>query len=67
MKKKHIHPEDITLLPPGKGWLMIEFGGANRDVSDAKARRLMNRLREKADAPASLTRGKGGRIRPYRR
>ena len=36
MKKKHIHPEDVTLLPPGKGWLMVEFGGANRDESDAK-------------------------------
>ena len=52
MKKKHIHPEDVTLLPPGKGWLMVEFGGANRDESDAKAHRLMDRLKEKADAPS---------------
>ena len=52
MKKKHIHPEDVAILPPGKGWLMAEFGGANRDESDAKATRLMDRLKNKPDAPS---------------
>src|SRR5690349_10935073 len=27
MIKKHIHPQEIKLLPDGKGWLLVEFGG----------------------------------------
>ncbi len=51
MKKKHVHPGDITLLPEGKGWLLVEFGGADKDESDGKAKALMGRLRAKPDAP----------------
>lgn len=51
MKKKHIHPQDIQLLPPGNGWLLVELGGETREESDEKARRLMDRLRGKSDAP----------------
>jgi FAD/FMN-containing dehydrogenase/Fe-S oxidoreductase len=52
MKKKNIHPKDITLLPPGNGWLLVEFGGETRDESDDKAHRLMERLKQKGDAPS---------------
>ncbi|WP_390677853.1 FAD-binding and (Fe-S)-binding domain-containing protein [Aquisphaera giovannonii] len=52
MKKKHIHPQDITLLPEGEGWLIVEFGGANRDESDAKANRLMERLKGLENPPS---------------
>ena len=51
MKKKGIHPNDITLLPPGGGWLLVEFGGETKDESDAKARALMDRLKGRDDAP----------------
>jgi len=51
MKKKHIHPGDIKLLPEGKGWLLVEFGGADKDESDGKAKALMDKLRAKPDAP----------------
>jgi len=30
-------PEKIKRLPPGQGWLLIEFGGATQAESDAKA------------------------------
>ncbi len=52
MKKKHIHPRDIKLLPEGKGWLLVEFGGDDKDESDARAYELMERLRKKSDAPS---------------
>jgi FAD/FMN-containing dehydrogenase/Fe-S oxidoreductase len=45
MKWKGIHPDDIKLLPEGRGWLLVEFGGETKQEADAKARKLMDRLR----------------------
>jgi FAD/FMN-containing dehydrogenase/Fe-S oxidoreductase len=52
MKKKNIHPQDITLLPEGGGWLLVEFGGQTREESDSKAHALMEKLRSHPDAPS---------------
>jgi Fe-S oxidoreductase len=51
MKKKHIHPKDVDLLPPGKGWLIVQFGGDNKEESDAYAKRLMEALKTKRNPP----------------
>ncbi len=51
MKAMNIHPETLSLLPPGGGWLLVEFGGHSRDESDGKARKLMDMLRKKSDTP----------------
>lgn len=52
MRRKHMHPEDRSLLPDGKGWLMVEFGGADREASDAKAKALMERLKQEDNPPS---------------
>ncbi len=52
MKKKRMHPEDRELLPEGKGWLLVEFGGETLDEADGKARELMAKLGEGSDAPS---------------
>jgi FAD/FMN-containing dehydrogenase len=52
MKKKGIHPKDITLLPEGGGSLLVEFGGESKQESDEKARRLMDRLKRAKQAPS---------------
>lgn len=52
MKKKGLHPEDVQLLPEGNGWLLVEFGGDNKDESDGKAGELMDRLRSSGNAPS---------------
>ncbi|HZW33811.1 MAG TPA: FAD-binding and (Fe-S)-binding domain-containing protein [Isosphaeraceae bacterium] len=52
MKKKGIHPKDITLLPEGGGWLLVEFGGESKQESDEKAHRLMDRLKRAKQAPS---------------
>jgi FAD/FMN-containing dehydrogenase/Fe-S oxidoreductase len=52
MKKKHIHPQDMELVPPGKGWLLVEFGGDSKEESDGKARALIDSLKGK-NAPSS--------------
>ena len=52
MKKKNIHPKDITLLPEGGGWLLVELGGEDKDESDEKAGRLMEKLKGLPNAPS---------------
>ena len=54
MKKTRIHPEDIELLPEGKGWLLVEFGGDTKEDSDARARQAMDRLRRQPSPPTML-------------
>lgn len=44
MKALHIHPEDVQLLPEGKGWLMVEFGGDTEEEARKKARKVMDDL-----------------------
>ena len=34
--------EKIKRLPPGEGWLLVEFGGDSQEESDAKAHKLIN-------------------------
>ncbi len=51
MKKARIHPENVSLLPDGKGWLLVEFGGDAKAESDAKAAAAMAALRLKPNAP----------------
>ncbi len=52
MKRKGIHPQDITLLPAGGGWLLVEFGGESKEEADDKAHQLMDRLKSKENAPS---------------
>ncbi|HJQ24961.1 MAG TPA: FAD-binding and (Fe-S)-binding domain-containing protein [Blastocatellia bacterium] len=51
MIKKRIHPTEVELLPDGNGWLLVEFGGATKEEADDHARRLMDALKKKPDAP----------------
>jgi FAD/FMN-containing dehydrogenase/Fe-S oxidoreductase len=51
MKRKHIHPRDLEILPKGNGWLLIEFGGNTKEEADALAQELMAELRKQSDAP----------------
>ena len=52
MKKKHLHPEDFELLPEGKGWLLVEFGGGTSEEADAKANGFMKALSKQKHAPS---------------
>ena len=51
MKKKELHPHDLSLLPEGRGWLLVEFGGENKKESDAQARRTMKALQKDRNVP----------------
>ena len=52
MKIKGLHPRDLKLLPDGRGWLLVEFGGEDKGESDDQARRMMNSLKKHSDAPS---------------
>ena len=39
-KYKKMNPHGIALLPPGGGWLLVEFGGQSMDEAMEKARKL---------------------------
>ena len=49
--KKHLQVNHLELLPDGKGFLLVEFGGETRLESDAQARKLMSALRLKPNCP----------------
>ena len=52
MKKKHIHPRDLSILPKGNGWLVIEFDGKTKSEADASAEKLMAELKTQRNAPS---------------
>lgn len=51
IQKKHLHPEDLELLPEGHGWLLVEFGGESREEADDRAHAFMDALGRRSDAP----------------
>jgi FAD/FMN-containing dehydrogenase/Fe-S oxidoreductase/NAD(P)-dependent dehydrogenase (short-subunit alcohol dehydrogenase family) len=52
MKKKHMHPGDVKLLPDGGGWLLVEFGGQTKQEADGHARRCMEALKKSQAQPS---------------
>ena len=52
MKKKGMHPEHLDMMPEGKAWLLVEFGGESKEESDAAARKLMDELRRRENPPS---------------
>ncbi|MFN2532636.1 MAG: FAD-binding and (Fe-S)-binding domain-containing protein [Pyrinomonadaceae bacterium] len=52
MKKKGMHPQHLDLMPDGKAWLLVEFGGSSKAESDANARKLMDALQRNGNTPS---------------
>jgi FAD/FMN-containing dehydrogenase/Fe-S oxidoreductase len=52
MKTKGLHPERVKILPEGKGWLVVEFGGDTREEAEAQAHALVARMKQ-GDHPPS--------------
>ncbi len=52
MLTKGMHESEIPLLPEGEGWLLVEFGGEDKDESDEKANKLMEALKEDDNPPS---------------
>jgi len=52
MIKKRLHPEDSELLPKGNGWLLVEFGGDDKEKAKETARQAMEALKKRQDPPS---------------
>jgi FAD/FMN-containing dehydrogenase/Fe-S oxidoreductase len=52
MKRKKLHLDKIPLLPEGRGWLMVEFGGESKAESDANAQKMMDALEQSTLVPS---------------
>lgn len=52
MRAKGLEAEGTRLLPPGRCWLLIEFGGDNREQANDRARALISELEGRAHPPA---------------
>jgi FAD/FMN-containing dehydrogenase/Fe-S oxidoreductase len=51
MRTLGTHVADLDLLPDGKGWLLIEFGGETTEESDGRAHECMERVGKLDGAP----------------
>lgn len=51
MKRKGVHPDDIQLLPEGRGWLLVEFGDETKEQSEQAADHLIDELSQLDDPP----------------
>ncbi len=51
VKAKGDENANISLLPPGKGFLLVEFGGDTKEEADEQARRCMEMLKKEKGAP----------------
>ena len=50
-RNENLHPDAIELMPDGGGWLLVEFGGDDKDSADAQAHALLEALQAHSDAP----------------
>jgi FAD/FMN-containing dehydrogenase/Fe-S oxidoreductase len=49
-----IHKHEVSMLPDGRGWLLVEFGGDTKDEADDKARALMADLEKDGQPPSGM-------------
>lgn len=52
LRAKGLHASDLSLLPEGKGWLLVEFGGESEADVRAQAREAADALRQSGNAPS---------------
>jgi FAD/FMN-containing dehydrogenase len=58
MRAKHLHADDLKVLPRGCGWLVVEFGANEADEAAAQAQKLIASYEANQEVEAKLVRGK---------
>ena len=49
-----MHPQNLDMMPAGKAWLLVEFGGQSKEESDANAQKLIDHLKKDGNPPTKL-------------
>jgi FAD/FMN-containing dehydrogenase/Fe-S oxidoreductase len=52
MRRRGMHADDLALLPPGNGWLLVEMGAPTREEAVAAARSVAEALGRRPDPPS---------------
>jgi FAD/FMN-containing dehydrogenase/Fe-S oxidoreductase len=52
VRKKGMYPEYLRLLPEGKGYLVVEYGGDSDEAARGQLERLRDELERRGDGPA---------------
>src|SRR3954468_7844277 len=52
MKKKGLHPPDMSFMPEGEAWLLIEFWVKDETETDANAQRCMDDFKRRDNPPS---------------
>lgn len=52
MRKTGLHPDDIDLLPEGRGFLLVEFGADTKQEADEQAARFVEDCKNLDDPPS---------------
>ncbi len=45
--RKHLHPDEVKMLPEGRGWLMVEFGADSKDEADRMAEACLDEFKRR--------------------
>ena len=45
--RKHLHPDEVKMLPRGRGWLVVEFGADTREEADRMANACLDEFRQR--------------------
>jgi FAD/FMN-containing dehydrogenase/Fe-S oxidoreductase len=53
-REEGMNADELKILPQGRGWLLVEFGGQTTEESDAKARKMIEQLEREKDRPVSF-------------
>jgi FAD/FMN-containing dehydrogenase/Fe-S oxidoreductase len=54
MTRKHLHPDEVNMLPKGRGWLLVEFGADTREEADRMAKACVDEFRGKGNDAKAL-------------
>jgi FAD/FMN-containing dehydrogenase/Fe-S oxidoreductase len=54
MRLVGLHDKDLSLMPEGGGWLLVELGGETKEEADEKARALMADLEKDEVGPKGM-------------
>ncbi len=47
--RKHLHPDDLKILPKGCGWLVVEFGADTADEAAERAQKAVDEFKDRGN------------------